>query len=37
MKGAATLLILVAFGVSGCGSLTEQPAVARRRILDFKI
>jgi hypothetical protein len=35
MKGSATLLILIALGVSGCGSLTEQSAGARDHLVGW--
>ena len=35
MKGAATLLILITLGVSGCGSLTEQSAGARDHLVGW--
>ena len=35
MKGAATLLILIALGISGCGSLTEQSAGARDHLVGW--
>ena len=35
MKGAATLLILIVLGVSGCGSLTEQSAGACDHLLGW--